>query len=375
MQLEDKEYEERLIRFLEKHYTGTILPLEDAPDLWPEGQVDEDEEKETLVLTDRELETEEREEIKKKVLDVIVMSPNAQLDPYQSGHGIALAILELAKEAREQRQREEERLRIEDNESKTPKWLLVTETDPTETAKEGRQGKILSVGSMSGGLGVTSVAMAFAKVRGEYGRTLYLDLSWPSEWPIFFSLEGSEGGMGELVFSFLAEPRERFDQRIEEFVCQQPDGLFFIRPSGDPEWLTELTKEESEEFIRCLAGHFDYVIADVASAADPFRRAVVRLSSDVCLLTDGSDVAEEKRKRAEPVTDFGRVWTILRVKEIEAGSGLNLKKWKSPKADVELPWEEVLLAEKNDRRGAEMKGIREDTEFFRRIREAVNLMG
>lgn len=373
MQLEDKEYEERLIRFLKKHYTGMILPLEDAPDIWSEGSLDENEEKETLILTDRELGVEEREALKKKVLDVIEMSPKAQLDPYQSGHGIAMAILKLAEEAREQRKREEERLRIEDNESKSPKWLLITDSE--ETAKEDRQGKILSVGSMSGGLGVTSAAMAFAKVRGEYGRTLYLDLSWPSEWPIFFSLEGSEGGMGELIFSFLAEPRDRFDQHIEEFVCQQPDGLFFIRPASDPEWLTELTKEESDEFIRCLAGHFDYVIADVASAADPFSQAVIRLSSDVCMLTDGSDVAEEKRKRAEPVTDFGRVWTICRTKEKETGNGLNLKKWKSPKVDIELPWEEVLLTENNDRRGIAMKEIREDTEFFRRIREAVNLMG
>lgn len=375
MQLEDKEYEERLIRFLKKHYEGTILPLEDAKDLWPEEAPDEAEEQETLVLTDREMEEEEKKILRKRVLDVIVMSPDAQLDPYQSGHGIVLAIMELAKEARKRRQREEDRLLLEDNESKTPKWLSVTEEDPSETERERKKGKILSIGSMSGGLGVTSAAMAFAKIRGEFGRTLFLDLSWPSEWPIFFSLEGSEGGMGELLFSFLAEPGERFDQRIEEFVCQQPNGLFFIRPVKDPNWLTELTEEECEEFIRRLTAHFDYTIADVSSAAGSFRRAVVRLSSDVCLLTDGSDVAEEKRKRAEPVTDFGRVWTILRVKEKEPGNSLNLKKWKSPKADIELPWEEILLTEKNDRRGIEMKEIKEDTEFFRRIREAVNLMG
>lgn len=321
LDLSDADYRQRLEDFLDKNYSSALEVVdkeaalsEDAPlDVWITDSPEEE-----LDLT-----------IKDHCLCILTMSETEGLDPYRSGHEIARDIMAAIVDKEKEREKEKLRLAVEDSEGKSPEWIYQEEERSEESQQEDHREipkRCYLVCSSRGGIGSTTLGRTLAESMGDFGRTLYIELSSSSEWREAFICDETEGGLSDLIYSFLAEPKEIWEERIEEFSVKQTSGIFFVRSVLYPDDLWALDKLETEMFIRGLMEHFDTVVLETGKQWAPFSYySLSQVDRLWGLIPQGTD-PEKERLRMIPAGFEGDVVIMMRENPLNGNKEKNSMK-------------------------------------------------
>lgn len=250
--LKDRRYAKRLIDFLTRRY-GDEMQVEqvrgDEPQAAPGG----------ILLTDQEQRREGYGQ-------VVWVSAEEGLNPYQSGHKIAGEILK-----------------------KKETWHLKEEA----LSFEGGSGEWVSVYSPTGGIGKSTLAMGLADVLARKKKVLFLSLEGPSAWNLYFQYP-LRYNLSDFFYCFLIGTEDEWKQQLQEMAYRQPSGVYFLSPCLYPDDLLEMTDGEVVGWMELLKNHFDYVVADLSSQMIRPIRLILSHSSRPCYLIDQK--AEGKAK-------------------------------------------------------------------------------
>ena len=242
--LKDRRYAKRLVEFLSRRYGDQMLVAE----------VDHRQEAKdptAILLTDQEHRRDEYGQ-------VIWVSPEEGLNPYQSGHKIAGEIL---------KQKEGWHLSEEVREfnAKSSEWM--------------------SVYSPVGGVGTSTLAMGLADVLAKEHKVLFLTLEGPSAWSLFFRYPLNYT-MSDFFYCFLLGSPKEWEKQINEMMVQQKNGVYFLSPCQYPDDLLELRDSEVVGWMNLLKGKFDYVVADLGCQLIRPHRLILQHSNQTCFIMD-----------------------------------------------------------------------------------------
>lgn len=150
---------------------------------------------------------------------------------------------------------------------------------------------ITAVWSPSGGVGKTTVALAYAASKTLSGKeVLYLNLETFSAAPVYFNERGKSISA---VFEMLEGDTGNTKMLIQGIsVCESG-----IRHLGTPDNFDDiciLSPENVQELITCSTGVADELVIDLSGTCDSRTRQVFELVDKVLLVTDCSDTAKAK---------------------------------------------------------------------------------
>ena len=242
--LKDRRYAKRLVDFLVLRYCDTM-----QVELWDraKGRMDFD----CILLTDRE-------ERKEEYGQVIWVSVEEGLNPFQSGHKIAREILK-----------------------RKETWHLREEVCEFQR----KQGEWISVYSPIGGIGKSTLAMALANILAANHKVLFLSLEGPSAWNVFFQYP-LQYNLSDFFYCFLMGNPKEWTKMTEEMLYQQKNGLYFIPPCSYPDDMLELRDEEVISWMAMLREKFDYVITDMGCQMIRPHRVILKNSNRQCFIID-----------------------------------------------------------------------------------------
>ena len=160
---------------------------------------------ESILLTDQE-------QRKNEYGQILWVSAEEGLNPYQSGHKIAREILK-KKEA----------------------WHLNEEI----LNFGGQSGEWVSVYSPIGGVGKSTLAMGLADVLAQKKKVLFLSLEGPSAWPLYFQYPLAYN-LSDFFYCFLMGNKEKWIKQIKEMTYRQKNGVYFLSPCLYPDDLLEM---------------------------------------------------------------------------------------------------------------------------------------
>ncbi len=242
--LKDRRYAKRLAEFLKLRYGESMQVAmmsgeEKKPDL------------DSILLTDRE-------QRKEGYGQIIWVSAEEGLNPYQSGHKIAREILK-TKET----------------------WHLNEEV----LTFDGQQGEWISVYSPIGGVGKSTLAMGLADVLAQKKKVLYLSLEGPSAWSLYFQYPLAYN-LSDFFYCFLMGSKEEWGKQIKEMTYKQKSGVYFLSPCLYPDDLLEMRDSEVVGWMELLKENFDYVVADLSCQMIRPLRVIMQHSTKPCFLLD-----------------------------------------------------------------------------------------
>ena len=250
--LKDRRYAKRLAEFLMLRY-NEIMQVDLV------NEVNYKPNLESILLTDRE----ERKEAYGQILWVSV---EEGLNPYQSGHKIAREILKMKEN-----------------------WHLKEEVSDFK----GRKGEWISVYSPVGGIGKSTLAMGLADILACRKKVLFISLEGPSAWNLFFRYPLSYN-LSDFFYCFLMGGPDDWKKRISEMTYQQKNGVYFLPPCQYPDDMLELRDSEIISWMELMKENFDYVIADMGCLMLRPNRVILKHSSKQCFVVD---TREEGRKK------------------------------------------------------------------------------
>ncbi len=242
--LQDRRYAKRLVEFLTLRY-GDMMQVDllnnekYKPDL------------ESVFLTDRE-------ERKEGYGQIIWVSAEEGLNPYQSGHKIARDILK-----------------------RKETWHLKEET----VEFGGKKGEWISVYSPVGGIGKSTLAMGLADILAHKNKVVFISLEGPSAWNLYFRYPLNYN-LSDFFYCFLMGRPEEWKKQIDEMTCQQKNGMYFMPPCQYPDDLLELRDGEVINWMELLKDNFDYVIADMGCQMLRPNRVILQHSNKKCFIVD-----------------------------------------------------------------------------------------
>ena len=152
--------------------------------------------------------------------------------------------------------------------------------------------RITAVWSPAGGVGKTSVALAFAASKvSENKNVLYLNLESFSSVPVYFS----ETGKGiSAVFEMLENSECNVKMLIQSINRQDRGGIsYFCRPDNFDD-LNILSVENIGVLTNACAGVSDELIIDLSCACDERTRQVFSIADKVLLVIDQTNMAKNK---------------------------------------------------------------------------------
>ncbi len=248
--LQDRRYARRLIDFLNMRYGNQMQVFaKGQKEVLPDGQ--------GVLLSDRH--TDETSYGRQMLVSAL-----EGVNPYQSGHQIARAILECHEAENQEQPAEEDRRQ----------WV--------------------SVYSATGGIGKSTLAMGLAQALAEEERkVLYLSLEGPSAWILYYQYPFAYT-VSDLLYCFLMEGAEKGRQQLQKMVYKQSSGVYFLPPCLYPDDLMEFTEEELEAWLSMLKTEFEYVIADMSGQMIRPQRLILEKSTRLCYLLDARAEGEAK---------------------------------------------------------------------------------
>jgi len=151
---------------------------------------------------------------------------------------------------------------------------------------------ITAVWSPTGGVGKTTVALAYAAKKALDGKqVLYLNLESFSSVPIYFPENGKSIST---VFEMLEEGDGNVKMLIRSILKQDSGGIaFFCRPENFDD-MNILSVENISSLIEACAGVTDELIIDMSCACDERTRQLFVFADRVFLVTDPSGTANVK---------------------------------------------------------------------------------
>lgn len=152
--------------------------------------------------------------------------------------------------------------------------------------------------SMAGGTGSSSVAMAYAvKQAKSGGQPLFLNLELLGSTDSYFDSDGNLT-MSDVIYS-LKSKKANIALKIESAVRVSSHGVSYIASSPLMLDMMEMTEENILTLIneaRAMA-NYDEIILDLDFNMQGIDLELIRQSDRVIVVTDGSDVANEKTTR------------------------------------------------------------------------------
>ncbi len=269
--LEDKRYAKRLAEFLKLRYSDSMQVAlmngeEQKPDL------------NSILLTDRE-------QRKEGYGQILWVSADEGLNPYQSGHKIAREILK-----------------------KKETWHLNEEV----LTFGGQPGEWISVYSPVGGVGKSTLAMGLADVLAQKKKVLFLSLEGPSAWSLYFQYPLTYN-LSDFFYCFLMGSKEEWKKQIKEMAYRQKSGVYFLSPCLYPDDLLEMRDNEVVGWMELLKENFDYVVADLSCQMIRPLRLILQHSTKPCFLVDQKADGRAKWKDFQLLNeDIREHWVFFR---------------------------------------------------------------
>jgi len=155
---------------------------------------------------------------------------------------------------------------------------------------KGDRGQIVAVWSPTGGIGKTSVALAFATRCVSKGNTVtYLDLEHFSSADAYFAQAGKSISV---LFEKLTSNAELLVKGIRQH--DSGSGIDYFNPPDNYDDINELRKEDLITLATTCAHVSDMTVVDLPSVCDRRVHAVLDLADIVLLVSDDSKTAASK---------------------------------------------------------------------------------
>jgi len=150
---------------------------------------------------------------------------------------------------------------------------------------------ITAMWSPTGGVGKTTVALAYAASKVKEGRqVLYLNLEAFSSVPAYF---GEKGKSISSVFEML-ERHEGNVKMLIKGICCCEDGISYLCSPDNFDDIYALSAENVTELVSSCADVTDELIVDLSCECDSRTRQIFELSDKVMLVTDPTVAAQTK---------------------------------------------------------------------------------
>ena len=296
VQLRDRGYAQKLIRFLNHHYGGSldVHYAKEAIHCPPQDRGRH------ILITDQ---TEEKAEF--DAFPIVMLQEYAYrksggkgewINPYQSGHRIAQQLLEIM--ARTEGAAHGKKQGVSQCESER-EYCFVAETPEEEYAPRAPiphqnwgEGRLICVYSPIGGCGKTTFSMALAECLAAAhpeDKVLYLNLEGAADWKMFFH-NRSPYNLSDFLYCMLLEDKnsDKLEGYLMELAEKQANGVLFIKPCTSFEDLNVLDTQEAEALIQLLRTYFQWIICDMNTAFHSVNQTFMKNSDGKFLLLHAS---------------------------------------------------------------------------------------
>ena len=158
-------------------------------------------------------------------------------------------------------------------------------------ASGSQNASITAVWSPAGGVGKTTVALAYASSQAHEGKdALYLDLETFSSIPAYFS---SCGKSISTVFEMLESNRGDVKMLLQGIRCNE-SGITYLCGPDNYDDISILSKENIYELVTTCAEITEELVIDLSCACDARTRQVFELADKVLLIIDPTLHAQVK---------------------------------------------------------------------------------
>jgi len=156
---------------------------------------------------------------------------------------------------------------------------------------DSKAANITAVWSPAGGVGKTTVALAYAASGAEDGKDVfYLSLESFSSVPVFFSERGKSIST---VFNLLDDCEGNVKMLLQGIRCRESGVSYLCEPDNFDD-ICILSEENIIELVTSCARITDELIIDLSSICDKNTRRVFELADRVLLVTEPSVTAQAK---------------------------------------------------------------------------------
>ena len=168
----------------------------------------------------------------------------------------------------------------------------------TMTGTEEGQTRIISFLSPAGGVGSSTVAAACARAMVREGKhVLYLNLEKYGSAENFFQGMG-QGSLSDVLYAVKSQ-KSNLALKLEGIIRQDESGVYFLPECNVVLDRLEMKKEELEVLLNQLkiCEEFDVIILDADFSFDAFEMEIMKQSSVIVMVSDGSENANCKVER------------------------------------------------------------------------------
>lgn len=152
------------------------------------------------------------------------------------------------------------------------------------------RGSVVAVWSPSGGVGKTSVALAYTTRKVSLGGTAtYLTLEHFSGASAYFP---GDGKSISAVFEKLTSSSDILVKSIRQH--DGGSGIDYFMPPNNYDDINELTTEDITLLIDACANEMDFLVLDLPSVCDKRTQAIFEIADMILLVSDGSKTTEAK---------------------------------------------------------------------------------
>lgn len=159
-------------------------------------------------------------------------------------------------------------------------------------SSDSKRARVTAVWSPSGGVGKTTVALAYAsKAAYEEKQALYLNLEPFSSTPAYFAQTGKSISS---LFEMLETREGNVEMLVRSILCRDGSGLsWFCKPENFDD-MNILSAENIAVLAEACAGVADELVVDLPCACDDRTRLMLELADKVFIVTDQTDTAQSK---------------------------------------------------------------------------------
>lgn len=164
---------------------------------------------------------------------------------------------------------------------------------------ESGESRTVAFLSPAGGVGSSTAAAAYAVRMANQGRkVLYLNLEHFGNSDLFFHAEGQDD-FGDVIYS-LKSKKGNIAMKLESAVKQDQSGVYFYSATQLALDMAELTGEEIKQLLSGVRmfGGYDVIVLDMDFSMEKLALDILRDCTRVVLVTDGSEIANNKLERA-----------------------------------------------------------------------------
>lgn len=158
-------------------------------------------------------------------------------------------------------------------------------------SSDAKKARVTAVWSPAGGVGKTTVALAFALNKAASGKqAMYLNLEHFSSVPAYFAESGKSISS---VFEMLEAEAGNLEMLIRGIACRKGGLTYFCRP-GNFDDMNILNPGSVALLVDACAGMADDLVIDMSCICDERTRQVLELADDVFLVADASGTTQTK---------------------------------------------------------------------------------